>query len=304
MKPTRIHRIVSTAMLGFAALASPAYAQTSGVAAEAASMDDIAGTVGGARVEQRISADFSAFAGSESNARSLVTGLRSGGVITLTSAGGASTSASGTGGGSAGASGLAQGAGTVTITPPTRPMGYGNIYLALSLAKQQLAAQGITNPTPQQLQLALMGGTVISGNPPQTQTVQGVLQLRSQGMGWGQIANNYGVKLGSVVGSMKSANQRLSGMTPTTPAASSGTASATAAIATGTGIRNAAGVPAQAGGAEFGFHGRGIVSAGGGDGNVNAYGSAHAGGIASAHGAPVTAIGRTANPGAVRGILH
>jgi hypothetical protein len=63
---------------------------------------------------------------------------------------------------------------------------------------------------------------------------------------------------------------------PATPAASSGTASATAAIATGTGIRNAAGVPAQAGGAEFGFHGRGIVSAGGGDGNINAYGSAHA----------------------------
>lgn len=146
-------------MLGFAAFASPAYAQTSGVAPEAASMDDIAGTVGGARVQQRISTDFTAFAGSENNARSLVTGLRSGGVITLTSAGGASTSASGTGGGSAG-------------------------------------------------------------------------------------------------------------------------------------------------GAEFGFHGRGIVSAGGGDRNVNAYGSAHAGGIASAHGAPVTAIGRTANPGAVRGILH
>ena len=290
MKRTQINRIVSAGVLGFAALASPAYAQTSSAAIEAASMDEIASTVGGTRVQQRISEDFSAFAGSESNARSLVTGLRSGGPITLTSAGAAAQ---------------AQGAGTVTITPPTRPMGYGNIYLALSLAKQQLAAQGITSPTPQQLQAALMGGTVISGNPPQTQTVQGVLQLRSQGIGWGQIATNYGVKLGSVVGSMKSANQRLSVMTPAASAVSSGSASATTAIATSVGIRNAAGAPVQTGAANVGIHGRGVVSAGGADAGVNAHGSVHTGGAAGVHGAPpLTAIGHTANPGLARGLLR
>lgn len=293
MKRTQINRIVSAGVLGFAALASPAYAQTSSAAIEAASMDDIAGTVGGTRVQQHISEDFSAFAGSESNARSLVTGLRSGGPITLTSAGGA------------GATALAQGAGTLRFTPPTRPMGYGNIYLALSLAKQQLAAQGIPNPTPQQLQLTLMGGTVISGNPPQTQTVQGVLQLRSQGMGWGQIANNYGVKLGSVVGSMKSANQRLSGVSSATPGASSGTASTTTAIATGAGIRNAAGAPVQTGAANVGIHGRGVVSAGGADAGVNAHGSVHTSGATRVYGAPpLTAIGHTANPGLARGLLR
>lgn len=74
MKRTQFNRIVSAGLLGFAALASPAYAQTSSAAIEAASMDDIAGTIGGTRVQQHISEDFSAFAGSESNARSLVTG--------------------------------------------------------------------------------------------------------------------------------------------------------------------------------------------------------------------------------------
>ena len=294
MKPNQVEQIISAAVFGMAALANPAHAQTKGVAAAAASMDEIAATVGGAHVQQRISADFSAFAGSDSNAHSLVAGLRSGQPITLTSAGGAGTT---TGAATA-----------VTIMPPTRPMGYGNIYLALSLAKQRLAAQGIANPTPQQLQLALTGGTVIGGTPPKAQTVQGVLQLRSQGRSWGQIADSYGIRLGSVVGGMKSANQSLSAMTAVSSAATSGSASTTSAITTGAGMRSGAGAPAQTSAASVGanadLHGRGALSAGGADAAVDARGSMSAGGAAGVQGSSLNAIGHAANPGLVRGILR
>jgi hypothetical protein len=69
---------------------------------------------------------------------------------------------------------------TVTIEPPTQKMGYGNIDNALSLAEASL--KGIDNPTPQQLKGALMG----------------VLDMRADGMGWGQIANSLGFRLGDV----------------------------------------------------------------------------------------------------------
>jgi hypothetical protein len=62
-------------------------------------------------------------------------------------------------------------------------MGYGNVNIALSLAEASLKQQGITNPTPEQLQGALMG----------------VLRQRANGKGWGQIANSMGFKLGEVV---------------------------------------------------------------------------------------------------------
>ena len=55
--------------------------------------------------------------------------------------------------------------------------------IALSLAEASLKQQGITNPTSEQLQGALMG----------------VLKQRADGKGWGQIANSMGFKLGEVV---------------------------------------------------------------------------------------------------------
>lgn len=60
------------------------------------------------------------------NAQSLVQALRSGTPITL---------ADGTGAGS-------------TVNNPSRPLGYGEIAIALGLAQQSLAAQGITSPRP------------------------------------------------------------------------------------------------------------------------------------------------------------
>lgn len=124
----------------------------------------------------RIGSGFESFAGSRSNAESLALGLRQGQAVTLTSTDGQA----------------------VTFTPPTRPMGQGNVVHALSLAQAQLAAQGITEPSPEQLQAALMGGTVTTGADAaaQTTTYEGILQLRSQGMGWGKISHAIGVKPG------------------------------------------------------------------------------------------------------------
>lgn len=118
----------------------------------------------------RIASRYDNLAGSRSNLKSLVWGLRTGSEVQLTGASGTKP---------------------VTFTPATAPMGYANITRALNLAGKQLAAAGIKNPTPQQLQAALNGGLVKTAHG--STTLQGVLKLRSEGMGWGQIARIVGV---------------------------------------------------------------------------------------------------------------
>jgi hypothetical protein len=102
---------------------------------------------------------YTSLAGSKDNATSLVTGLRDGKEVKLTRA--------------------------TTIerfTPPTGKMGYGNVDNALALAEASLKQQGITNPTPAQLEASVME----------------VLRMRADGKGWGQIAHANGIKLGDV----------------------------------------------------------------------------------------------------------
>jgi hypothetical protein len=89
-------------------------------------------------------------------------------------------------------------------------MGYGNVSTSLSLAKYQLAQQGITNPTPEQLKIALNGGTITYEG--KTVEYQGILQMRADGMGWGQIAQQLGTKLGPVVSGIKSQNAHLASL--------------------------------------------------------------------------------------------
>lgn len=149
-------------------------------------MDSLAASQGQTTVTRKIAADFADFAGSRENAEALAAGLRNGAEISLTGAAG----------------------GTATFTPPTGHMGNGNVYKSLALAKQQLASIGITDPTPEQIQTALMGGTV-SGADGTSHQLDGILQMRSEGMGWGQIAKSQGMNLGKVVSSMKSANAFL-----------------------------------------------------------------------------------------------
>ena len=123
------------------------------------------------RYVQRIGDQYVSFAGSSANLESLAAGLRNGSVVTLT-----------------------EGSTSVDFLPPTRPMGYGNVTRALDLARRQLGAVGISNPTPEQLRAAMIGGTVSTATGDVA--LRGVLRLRSQGMGWGQIAHAVGVHPG------------------------------------------------------------------------------------------------------------
>ena len=167
--------VVLGGLLAIVPSASPAASSTeSALSSQTQQMDGLTTSRGEGVVSSRISSDFSSFAGSTANSDALVSGLRNGAPITLTStdAKGATTS--------------------TTFTPPTGKMGYGNVYISMSLAKQQLAAAGITEPTAQQLEAALMGGTVTNSSG-QTTTMTGVLQLRADGMGWGQIQQELGL---------------------------------------------------------------------------------------------------------------
>lgn len=225
--------------------------------------------------ESKLVAQFTDLAGSKENATSLVSGLRSGSAITLNSP----TTTTGTTGTT-----TTPTAGTSsTFTAPTKPMGYGNIRIALSLARTQLASQGITNPTPTQLQGALVG----TSGPSGTQT--GILQMRADGMGWGKIANTMGVKLGAVMSGKQTwpaagTTTTASGTTTTATGASgksSGITTADGASGKHSGITTAAGGSSQGGGITTGMgqmHGGGMAYGAGRGGAVNAAGG-QAGGM-------------------------
>lgn len=118
----------------------------------------------------RLVQQYTPLAGSESNAQSLVEGLGAGTQVKLASPGSAAD-----------------------FTPPTGKMGNGGVNIALSLAQASLEEQGIAEPTPLELQTALMGGTLDG------KTIEGVLQMRADGKGWGQISQTLGFKLGHVM---------------------------------------------------------------------------------------------------------
>ena len=112
-----------------------------------------------AQSEAKLEKEYEKLAGSDANAKSLVTGLREGKEITLT-----------------------DGKTTTTFTPPSGKMGNGNVDNALLLARAELKQQGISNPTPEQLKGALTT----------------VLDQRAQHKGWGEIAKSMNLKMGEL----------------------------------------------------------------------------------------------------------
>ncbi|HEX5802158.1 MAG TPA: hypothetical protein VFY24_03970 [Azospira sp.] len=260
----------------------------------------------------KLVSSFSSFAGSEENAASLVNGLRTGSAITLTGAG--AGTGTGTGGTSGGTTGGTVGGETTTFTSPTKPMGYGNIRIAMSLAEAQLASQGVTNPTPTQLQGALMGTT--TGTGADATTTQGILQMRASGMGWGQIANSMGFKLGPVMSGKQTFTEA------TTTAAGTTTGSATTArgksgvTTAGGGSSGKGGVTTAAGGSggkggvttAGGSSGKsGVTTAGGGGGNAYGHGKSSvvtaAGGVGGGGGAVASGLGHGNAGGASAGAV-
>ena len=93
----------------------------------------------------RLSSQYTEWAGGRSNADSLVAGLRNGAPITLVT-NGADRSVS------------------LAGFTPTASMSYGNVNAALSNAQHSLARIGITKPTAEQIQAALIGGEVTTSS--------------------------------------------------------------------------------------------------------------------------------------------
>lgn len=222
----------------------------------------------------RLADNFSGWAGSQENAAALVGGLRTGSAITLSTPAVDGTTTT-----------------TTTFSPTTKPMGYGNVRIALSLARTQLASQGITNPTPEQLQGALAG-------TPGSAT-QGVLQMRASGMGWGQIANSMGVKLGAVMSGKPvltpaTATTTTAAGTAARPSASTGYGSSQArkGIVTASGSSSSG---AAASGKPAGITTASGIAAGGGvtTGLGNAYGHGHSG-VVNAGGGKVGGVSAAA----------
>lgn len=247
--------MAATLVLG---LSAEVFADTaSTLNSEATRMNTLATSQGETNVTNKISGEFNSFLGSDSTA--VVTGLRNGTPITLTRTTTTPSSTPGTG--------PVITTTTTRINPPTGKMGFGNVFISLALAKQQLGQLGITQPTPEQLQAALTGGTITTGTgtTATSTNLQGILTMRSQNMGWGQIAQKLGFKLGPVVSGLKSANQSMT----TTAATSKGsgmtngsqqTASSESGIVTGSGKSHGNSGQRVSG---KGSSGEGIVSASG-----------------------------------------
>lgn len=121
------------------------------------------------RAAEKMAKEFSGLAGSEDNALKLIDGLRKGTPIRLD-----------------------DNPQSTTITP-SGGTGYGNVFIVLALSQAALTQSGNTSPTSEQL----------------STTINGVLEKRSSGMGWGQIAKDLDLNLGKVISSIKSGKDRL-----------------------------------------------------------------------------------------------
>lgn len=86
-------------------------------------------------------------------------------------------------------------------------LGYGEAYISLALAAQELRNAGITScATPDQWQAVLLGGPITGTTAVASSSTQfpGIVTLHTQGQGWGQIAQTTNVQLGQVITSSNS----------------------------------------------------------------------------------------------------
>jgi hypothetical protein len=114
----------------------------------------------------RLARQYAGFAGSTRNAINLISGLRAGSAVTLEGEDG-----------------------ETSFTPPTTPMGWSRVQRIINLARAGLASLGIHAPRPQQIVVAMMGGTLVIGDA----LVQfpGVLRLHSARVDWTRIAHAF-----------------------------------------------------------------------------------------------------------------
>lgn len=220
---------------------------------------------GQSRVTTRLATSFTPLAGSTENARALVTALRNGTEVTLLA-----PPEGGTGEPVA-----------TTFTPPTKPMGWGNVSHSLSLAQDSLARLGITNPTNAELQAALMGGEITAPDGS-TVALRGILQMRADGMGWGNIARSSGTTMGAVVSSTRA----MQGRAPVASATPTGVTTAAGSTATATVGKPAKGITTAAGATTLAGKGpaKGITTASGVSPSAASRGLVTADGSTAGHG--------------------
>jgi hypothetical protein len=151
----------------------------------------------GPAVVERITTQFADVACSPENARMIVDALRNGTAVTLTSNVNGETK-------------------TATFTPTGSNLGYGEAYITMALAAEALRSAGVSGcATPDQWKAVLLGGPLAAADSTSTRTTSvasasssshfpGILALRSQGQGWGQIAQATNVQLGQVMSSARS----------------------------------------------------------------------------------------------------
>ena len=145
----------------------------------------------------RLVSNYTDLAGSEANAQALIDGLRNGTAITLaTPTSTTTTNADGT-------TTTTTSIVNTVFTPATGKLCWGEVNISLSLAQALVG----TDATAEQLLAALNGGTLTHADGTTT-TLAGVLQLRADGAGWGQIAKQSGFKLGALMSASKSGHTK------------------------------------------------------------------------------------------------
>lgn len=260
------------------ALSPLANAQSDPIDAQVNILEATAKNRGQALVAGKIASNFGDLAGSDKNALTLVNALRNGTNATLTyttpatKPGGTPTTT------------------TTTYDPPTGKMGWGNVKISLALAQDSLARAGITNPTAEQLQAALNGGSVTVKNADGTTTTTklgGVLQMRADGMGWGEIAKANGTKVGPVVSQLKMANTKVESL-PAKGGSPATTAGSATPPAKSKGITTGAGTGSVSGGKD-----KGITTAAGGSATHTSKGNGHGRGVVTGTGGSATNVAAT-----------
>ncbi len=184
------HKLLSAALAAALLSTAPAFAQDSGTDTGTTATES---TATSSVPKDRLVDRYSDATGSEEAAAGLVTSLRDGDDLTTTQTTTTTTT------NPDGTTTTTTSTSEVVVENPNGPMGWGEVDKALGIAEKlvddgqfetlEAALAGsadITNPD----------GTVVEGSA-------GILQLRADGMGWGQIAKEFDFKLGSVVGNGK-----------------------------------------------------------------------------------------------------
>jgi hypothetical protein len=79
----------------------------------------------------------------------------------------------------------------------TAPLSYGETRYALKLAQGRLAQDGVTQPSTDQLQAALYGGTL--DLPTGSKVLAGVLPQHDRGVSWGSLAQDVGMTVEDLI---------------------------------------------------------------------------------------------------------